>query len=358
MQAARADRFTHHPAEARVTLGDERQADENTEPMIHPDLLLPSRPMSPRVPVFVTAAVACWTLATIGDLVHAELRLGLTLLAGVLAALVASVGSWRRSSSEQRMIAAAVSVSIACSIVGVVLFQGERADLGAAGMRRDPTMWPRMLVTGLGLGVVRALGMSPVAMVLYRVIATVGRARSGSLCDGADRRAVWSVIAAITVGFCGLFVAWSSGWATVRPMECFNAEDELLHWSSEHREFAIAGAAGLTVLLLTLGLDLVALLRCRRVSSRAEGMADWRIAGGVIEARGGQPLDLGVGEERWVNVTHEGDPYRGERRASVALVGDPQLAERMLRVAAVRSALLAGAGAAITIAARAAGTLR
>ena len=45
-------------------------------------------------------------------------------------------------------------------------------------------------------------------------------------------------------------------------------------------------------------------------------------------------------QQRWARVEQEGDPYRGLRRARVAMVGDPELTRGILRWAVVRSAAL------------------
>jgi hypothetical protein len=173
------------------------------------------------------------------------------------------------------------------------------------------------------LGAVTSLAFAPAVVLITWLARIAGRARPGSLLDGADRRAPWAATA--------VFIAAG---------RIANSRDLIpTQFTSPFELRATSMAIGLlacVVLVVILAFDLVSLKRARAALFAESEMTP-------RDPFEGLPcddvIDVGIGNEEHEEV-FGGPAYRSVAKPLRVLKGSPTLAIPPLRVAVLRATLL------------------
>lgn len=188
---------------------------------------------------------------------------------------------------------------------------------------------------GAVTGALSALVLVPVAVAVIAVAKRAERARLGSLVAGVDRRATWSIPAAMVA-------ILASGGAL--DWTCHGHAPPLV-------ALAMAGA-GAAIVLAALVADVVTLRRIVRLGGDS-AFEPHDLSGPL---RAGEPdVDLGLGDEVRAQLVNEG-AYRSRPRAIALLRGSVDEA-REAASHAIRRGTLGLAGAALALATHAIGAL-
>jgi hypothetical protein len=264
-------------------------------------------------PFAVTGAAAGWLAA--GLLASPLLQLTVPGQQGRAAAVAAPVGALVGWALSRWCVADGVSF-VRLRLAASVLVGG--AVTGAAvGLMAFAN--PIAMASGALNGLLSSLAVIPICGVVLAAARRATRARLGSIVAGADRRAVWGILAS---ALAAATLAALPDWPASRVWEARRPDVALL----------IAVAAGLVVLVV-LGADALALRRLARAASGVEPFDPE-----AIDA-GGDPvpsLDLGLGDGVLGRVARGPAAYRARDRAVALLLGSPDEARAALRRAVLR----------------------
>jgi hypothetical protein len=179
-------------------------------------------------------------------------------------------------------------------------------------------------------GGLASLPFLPLVFIVLVLCRRVGRARFGSVIDGADRRAPWLVLCCATaLGSAPAVMGQSRG-----------------RWASVDVTLALAVLAALAALFFLVR-DALAFRETTRATRLAAGVRP-----ASFEQREDEEIpviDLGIGEEEVRCTSTPTSAYRGGGDLHAVVLGDPWTASLALRHAVTRSALgfvlcLAGIG--------------
>ncbi len=288
----------------------------------------PARAWAPALalPFAIVGFAAGW----LSDGVLANLLVDVTpsrnqLLAGMVAAaggaLLGALLSRRVASSRHELGARPLTIA---RLSGLVVVCGGVTG-GLVGGLEMSHLWGAL--SGAFNGAVCAVAFVPVCALVFAAACRADRARQGSIVAGADRRAVWSILAA------ALAVTTLAAAIDVPPAR--------LHLTFPAG--AIMAAAAALVLVVTWLADALALRRVARLA-RAEledrDPAEARFAAEVPS------VNLGLGDEVRASFGRAASAYRSRASATALVLGSAGAA----RSALLRALLRGAAGLALTFA--------
>jgi hypothetical protein len=207
-----------------------------------------------------------------------------------------------------------ISVLVGGALVGAIVTWGMEGELAYAHV-------------GAGFGVLASVPFIPVCAVVLATAKRAERARLGSLVAGADRRAVWGILAtALAVPAAVSAIDWpvagKRGWFG----------EMTAPWPA----IALLGASVAALAYAYLA-DRAALARVQRafLDQRLEERAP-----GEIREREVLPLlDFGLGEDMRAEIAPGALAYRSRERAVSLVLGSPEASMSALRSAARRDAI-------------------
>lgn len=230
------------------------------------------------------------------------------------------LGAWLRTPAQRGIARVAISTLLAGLLNGILclfLLGGVGGHLSLLGC---------IPFAGY-FGLLFSLPFVPATVAVAVVARRVGRAREGSLLDGADRRAVWRTVA--TVIALGAMLMSASPAAHELP--------GLLALHAPRRN-------GLLELTLTMTLGALALVafdgramaRLQRWIARAGKERD------PMRLISAPTLDLGIGDQLFEEVAPARGPYREADRVLAVVRGNPGQARAALASGLTRGALSLG----------------
>lgn len=189
---------------------------------------------------------------------------------------------------------------------------------------------PDGAITGAINGSICSVAFVPVCALVLAAARRARRARLGSIVARADRRAVWSILAAaLAVTTLAALPDWPASIEGLAPEPTVAV--------------ALGAAAGL-VLLATLAADVVAIAAIARAASGPD--LEERDPEGEREGERVPRIDLGLGDDVRARLARGASAYRTRERALALLLGSPAQAR-----AALRRAIARGAAGALLVAA-------
>jgi len=290
--------------------------------------MVPSSPLRPHIalPYAVLGAAGGWMAADffrVGVLsLDAGLRpalLAVTPLAAlVLGLLLNPITRWPRGRAAFATVVGVLGAGLtAGGLVGVLIWSRHGVGEGAA--------------SGFWCAAAFLPGFAAVLAAARRV----GRARPGSLVDGADRRAIWlAVAAAVALGTLAALPDWYVFPGSARPSLAVS------------RSLGVVAVALIAAVLLR---DLVALARALRATREIRSMRSCAPDDPNLSwAR--RQLDLGVGHEAAAAVIPAAGVYREHDRVLQVIRGNPEHAGRAMRGAVAWGAAALACGVACLLA--------
>lgn len=250
-------------------------------------------------------------------------------MAGALGGLTGAALGWllgRHARTRDALGATRLSIlHLGCLVVGAGIWTG-----GGVGLMETATSWGTL--TGALNGGLSAIAFIPVCALVLAAAHRAERARHGSIVAGADRRAVWGILAT------GLAVMTLLGALEVPAM----------HWALMN--FFPRVSPGLVMAVAAGALLLGILVADARALSRVDriGLAELSACEPeeVHHDDGVPTVDLGLGDGMHAQLRRAQSAYRGRARALGMLLGSVDEARRALRRALLRGA----AGLAVAVA--------
>jgi TPR repeat protein len=291
---------------------------------VHAWSVQPSRMPQLTLPFAVIGAVAGWlgTGLLCNPLLQVSSERTRPVATLCAAAVAAAVGAYVTERCRREGDAWTITGATWARVVCAVLVGGAAAGACVGGVIVGPEITIRRSISsGLMIGALCAVAFLPVCAVVVAAARRAARARMGSLVARADRRAVWSILAA---------AASVATLAALPDWPAASAFDVEVPWAAI--AIVIACAAVIAVGLVA---DAFALRKLLRIARRA---LDVEPAQALEEAaRGGADvLDVGLGAEASVAFEHRGSAYRAHARAVAVVIGDLTAATTALRRAIVR----------------------
>ena len=245
-------------------------------------------------------------------------------VASACGALLGGVLSrWGLRSAQQQELGAMpltapllASLVIACGVITGALVGGLEMS----------SSWGAL--SGALHGGLSAIAFLPICALVLAAARRADRARQGSIVAGADRRAVWSLLAA------ALAVTTLAAALDVPPARGHLGAGAWM---------AFAAGAILVVTFLADALALSRIARVARADFEEPGPGEVRTAGEVPS------LDLGLGDDVRATVARAGSAYRSRARATALLLGSIAEARAALRQARFRGAVGLAVTAAVLV---------
>jgi hypothetical protein len=259
-------------------------------------------------------------------------------IAAVIAGVVgAALGAVLTRIAAPRTWASAADVSWIRLTVLVAL--GGLVTGGAVGGIERDSMFA--IVSGAFNGLISSIAFVPVCMLVLAAARRADRARLGSIVAGADRRAVWAILAAaLSVTTLAAIPDWpASRYRDAAP---------------PHAALGMAAFAVLLIVAVFLA-DAVALARVARVARHDMEPRDGEDHGA---AAGIPAVDLGLGDQVMARLARGASAYRSRDRAVALLIGSVAEARAALRRALLRGAVGIAIAAAALVAHRSAAGVR
>jgi hypothetical protein len=255
-------------------------------------------------------------------------------VAALVGAALGAVLSRRMAARARRGATRGATLRTALELTALVV-AGGTVTWGAASR---PVMWRWVPGAMLLSGWLYALAFVPICALVIAVVRRAERARHGSLVAGADRRALWSILATVLASST---VRGPSGSATLDGPLTF-AQRVLL---SPRLGMVITGAAGLVVIALLLT-DTVALLRVVRAAGAGFEACELPKA---TDADAVPSFDLGLGDDVYARVDRASHAYREPHRPTALLLGSVTAARAVLAWALLRGSICLAVTAAVLV---------